>query len=94
VSRTPTAARRCGLAWSGPAGDPFWGDAPALFAFQEGLAENQHRPELFTAAPANLLAGRNVTAIALQVPDVAFGGTAVAVRARIKLVRARSPAAG
>jgi Domain of unknown function (DUF4331) len=40
---------------------------------------------LFTAAPANLLAGRNVTAIALQVPDVTFGGTDVAVWARISL---------
>jgi Domain of unknown function (DUF4331) len=74
-----------GSAWFGPAGDPFWGDAPALFAFTQGLAENQYRPELFTAAPANLLAGRNVTAIALQVPDVTFGGADVAVWARISL---------
>jgi hypothetical protein len=32
--------------------DPFWGDAPALFAFTQGLAKNQYRPELFTATPA------------------------------------------
>jgi hypothetical protein len=74
-----------GSAWFGLAGDPFWGDAPALFAFTQGLADNQYRPELFTANPANLLAGRNVTAIALQVPDVMFGGTDVAVWARISL---------
>jgi hypothetical protein len=74
-----------GSAWFGLAGDPFWGDAPALFAFVQGLAENQYRPELFTATPANLLAGRNVTAIALQVPDVMFGGTEVAVWARVSL---------
>ena len=74
-----------GSAWFGPAGDPFWGDAPALFAFTQGLAENQYRPELFTATPGNLLAGRNVAAIALQVPDVTFGGTDVAVWARISL---------
>jgi hypothetical protein len=74
-----------GSAWFGPAGDPFWGDAPALFAFTQGLAENQYRPELFTATPHNLLAGRNVTAIALQVPDAALGGTDVAVWARISL---------
>ncbi len=74
-----------GSAWFGLAGDPFWGDAPALFAFTQGLATNQYRPELFTATPANLLAGRNVTAIALQVPDVAFGGTDVAMWARISL---------
>jgi hypothetical protein len=34
---------------------------------------------LFTGTPGNLLAGRNVTAIALQVPDVGFGGIDVAV---------------
>lgn len=74
-----------GSAWFGQAGDPFWGDGVALFAFHQGLAENQYRPELFTAAPGNLFAGRNVTAIALQVPDVTFGGTDVAVWARISL---------
>jgi Domain of unknown function (DUF4331) len=74
-----------GSAWFGLAADPFWGDAPALFAFTQGLAQNQYRPELFTATPANLLAGRNVTAIALQVPDATFGGTDVAIWARISL---------
>ena len=45
-----------GSAWFGPACDPFWGDAPSLFAFIQGLAKNQYRPELFTATPDNLLA--------------------------------------
>jgi Domain of unknown function (DUF4331) len=74
-----------GSAWFGLAQDPFWGDAVALFAFTQGLASNQYRPEVFTATPGNLLTGRNVTAIALQVPDVTFGGTDVAVWARISL---------
>ena len=74
-----------GSAWFGLAQDPFWGDAVALFAFNQGLADNQYRPELFTGTPGNLLAGRNVTAIALQVPDVTFAGTGVAVWARISL---------
>jgi Domain of unknown function (DUF4331) len=74
-----------GSAWFGLAQDPFWGDAPALFAFTHGLAENQYRPELFTGSPRNLLAGRNVTAIALQIPDDTFGGAEVAVWARISL---------
>ena len=74
-----------GSAWFGLAGDPFWGDAAALFAFIQGLAENQYRPELFTATPGNMLTGRNVTAIALQVPDVTFGGTDVAVWTRVSL---------
>jgi hypothetical protein len=74
-----------GSAWFGLARDPFWGDAVALFAFNHALAENQYRPELFTGTPGNLLAGRNVTAIAVQVPDVTFGGAEVAVWARISL---------
>jgi hypothetical protein len=74
-----------GSAWFGLAQDPFWGDAVALFAFNRGLADNQYRPELFTGTPGNLLAGRNVTAIAVQVPDVTFGGIDVAVWARISL---------
>jgi Domain of unknown function (DUF4331) len=74
-----------GSAWFGLAQDPFWGDAAALFAFTRGLAESQFRPELFTGTPGNLLAGRNVTAIALQVPDDTLGGTDVALWARISL---------
>jgi Domain of unknown function (DUF4331) len=74
-----------GSAWFGLAQDPFWGDAVSLFAFTRGLAENQYRPELFTGTPGNLLDGRNVTAIALQVPDVALGGNHVALWARISL---------
>src|SRR5580693_10560533 len=46
-----------GAAWFGLAQDPFWGDAVALFAFNQGLANNQYRPELFTGTPGNLLAG-------------------------------------
>jgi hypothetical protein len=74
-----------GTAWFGLAQDPFWGDAVALFGFTRGLADNQYRPELFTATPGNLLAGRSVTAIALQIPDVTFGGIDVAIWARISL---------
>jgi hypothetical protein len=74
-----------GTAWFGLAQDPFWGDARALFAFTHGLAENQYHPELFTGTPGNLLAGRNVIAVALQVPDETFGGPDIAVWARISL---------
>ncbi len=74
-----------GSAWFGLAHDPFWGDAVSLFAFNRALAENQYRPELFTGTPGNLLAGRNVTAIALRVPDAMLGGIEVALWARIRL---------
>jgi hypothetical protein len=40
---------------------------------------------LFTGTAGNLLAGRNVTAAALQVPDATFGGVDIAVWARISL---------
>jgi hypothetical protein len=79
------ALRNGGSAWFGLAQDPFWGDAVALFAFNHALAESQYRPELFSGTPGNLLAGRNVTAIALQIPDDTLGGTEVAVWARISL---------
>ncbi len=79
------AVSKGGSGWFGLVQDPFWGDAVALFAFNHALAENQYRPELFTGTPGNLLAGRNVTAIALQVPDATFGGTDVALWARISL---------
>ena len=81
----PFALSNGGAAWFGLAQDPFWGDAVALFAFNHGLADNQYRPELFAGTPGNLLAGRNVTGIALQIPDVAFGGIDVALWARISL---------
>ena len=81
----PFALADGGSAWFGLAQDPFWGDAAALFAFTHGLAESQYRPELFAGTPGNLLAGRNVTAIALQVPDDTLGGSDVAVWARISL---------
>ena len=42
------------------------------------MVEGQYRPESFTASPANIFAGRDVTAIALQVPDAALGGARIA----------------
>ena len=74
-----------GLAWAGQAADPFTADGAALAAFLQGMAEGEYRPEVFAASPANIFAGRDVTAIALQVPDAALGGTQVATWARISL---------
>jgi hypothetical protein len=74
-----------GSAWFGVAGDPFWGDGLALAGFQDRLGAGEYRPEVFTAAPGNIFEGRNVTAIALQVPNSAFGGERVALWARITL---------
>jgi hypothetical protein len=75
-----------GLAWAGQAADPFTADGAALAAFLQGVAQGVYRPEVFTASPANIFAGRDVTAIALQLPDAALGGTQVAAWARISLV--------
>jgi Domain of unknown function (DUF4331) len=74
-----------GVAWAGLAADPFTGDGVALGGFLQALGEGRYRPEAFTAAPANTFAGRDVTAIALQVPDAVFGGSRVAVWGRISL---------
>jgi hypothetical protein len=75
-----------GMAWAGPAADPFTADGVALAAFLHGLAEGAYRPDVFTASPANVFAGRDVTTIALQLPDVALGSAWVATWARISLV--------
>jgi hypothetical protein len=74
-----------GSAWFGVVGDPFWGDGLALAQFHQGLAADQYRPEVFSAPPSNIFAGRNVTAIALQVPNSMFGGDHVSLWARISL---------
>lgn len=75
-----------GMAWAGPAADPFTADGVALAGFLQGLAEGDYRPEVFTASPANVFAGRDVTAIALQLPHAAIGEGRVATWARISLV--------
>jgi uncharacterized protein DUF4331 len=74
-----------GLAWAGLAADPFTGDGVALGGFLQALGEGRYSPEAFTATPANTFAGRDVTAIALQVPDAVLGGSRVAVWGRISL---------
>jgi hypothetical protein len=74
-----------GLAWAGLAADPFSGDGIALGKFLQGLSEGRYTPEVFTAAPGNIFAGRDVTAIALQLPDATLGGNRVALWGRISL---------
>ena len=74
-----------GLAWAGLAADPFNADGIAIVAFNQGLTEGRYAPEVFTASPANAFAGRDVTAIALQLPDAALGRTRIGLWARISL---------
>jgi hypothetical protein len=74
-----------GVAWFGVATDPFWADGPALFQFISALEAGDYRPEVFAAEPANIFAGRNVTAIALQLPNSSFRSPAVSLWARISL---------
>jgi hypothetical protein len=73
-----------GLAWAGVAADPFSGDGFAVGKFLTGLAEGRYTPEAFTATN-NPLAGRDVTAIALQLPNDALGVSRVALWARISV---------
>jgi Domain of unknown function (DUF4331) len=74
-----------GLAWAGLAADPFSADGVALSRFFQGLTKGDYLPEVFTDAPSNLFVGRDVTAIALQLPDAALGSTRIALWARINL---------
>jgi hypothetical protein len=74
-----------GLAWAGLAADPFTADGIALARFLAGLAAGQYDPGVFTSSPSNIFAGRDVTAIALQIPDTDLDGTRIAVWARISL---------
>ena len=74
-----------GLAWFGVVGDPFWGDGVALAGYLDRIAAGEYRPDVFEASPGNIFEGRNVTAIALQVPNTLFGAERVALWARISL---------
>ena len=73
------------LAWAGLAADPFTADGIALASFLQGVAAGRYDPAVFTSAPSNIFAGRDVTAVALQVPDADLGGTRISVWARISL---------
>jgi hypothetical protein len=75
-----------GLAWAGLAADPFTADGAALGAFLQAVREGRYDPKIFTASPSNVFAGRDVTAIALQLPDAALGGTRLSVWARISVL--------
>jgi len=74
-----------GSAWFGVVADPFWADGAALGGFLQALAAGAYRPDLLAAAPSNLFDGRNVTAVALQIPNTAFGTAQVTLWARISL---------
>src|SRR5262249_60789252 len=81
LSPLPAAAR----AWAGLPADPSTADGAAITAFNQALNEGRYTPEVFTASPSNAFAGRDVTAIALQLPDAALGSTRVGLWARISL---------
>jgi hypothetical protein len=53
--------------------------------FIGALDAGDYRPEVFGAEPGNVFAGRNVAAIALQLPNAVFGGPVVSLWARISL---------
>jgi hypothetical protein len=74
-----------GTAWFGVVADPFWADGAALAGFLQALAAGAYRPEVLTVPPSNLFDGRNVTAVALQLPNTAFGADHVTLWARISL---------
>src|SRR5262249_27355843 len=74
-----------GAAWFGSAADPFWADGVTRALFIGALESGDYQPDLFGTEASNIFARRNVTAIALQLPNSTFGGTAVSLWARISL---------
>jgi hypothetical protein len=74
-----------GLAWAGQAADPFTADGAAIGAFLQAVRGGRYAPEIFTAAPGNVFASRDVTAIALQLPDAVLGATRLSVWARVSV---------
>src|SRR5262249_49186943 len=73
------------LAWAGLAADPFTADGIAIVAFNQALKEGRYAPEVFTTSPSNAFAGRDVTAIALQLPDETLGSARIGLWGRINL---------
>ena len=65
--------------------DPFNADGAAIIKFNQGLKEGRYTPEVFNDSPSNAFAGRDVTAIALQLPDAAFRSTRIGLWARISV---------
>jgi hypothetical protein len=74
-----------GLAWAGLAADPFTADGIAIVAFNQALKEGRYTPDVFTDSPSNAFAGRDVTAIALQLPDESLGSARIGLWGRISL---------
>ncbi len=73
-----------GQAWVGTTIDPFFANGAALAQFLQAAQTGQYTPEVFTE-PSNLFAGRNVTALVLDLPDSQLGRGPLAVWARISL---------
>jgi hypothetical protein len=71
--------------WAGEAADPFWGNGFALAQFHQGLQAGQYRSELFRGEQSNVFAGRNVSAIAIEIPDSMLGHDLFSLWARVSL---------
>ena len=73
-------------AWAGEAADPFWGNGFALAQFHQGLAAGDFLPALFHGDQDNVFDSRNVSAVAIEVPDHLLGDQALSLWARVGLV--------
>ncbi|HOG45983.1 MAG TPA: DUF4331 family protein [Anaerolineae bacterium] len=68
-----------GRVWMGLAGDPFFVDARAMFQFLGALSEQQVFDVSVFEQGDNAFAGRNVSAIVLELPNTLFGGAEIGV---------------
>jgi hypothetical protein len=62
-----------GRAWTGLAGDPFFGNGIGLGAFMQAIMDEQRYDPTAFAQGGNLFARRNVTGIVLEVPTATLG---------------------
>lgn len=84
LGSAPTDAMPGGQAWAGLAADPFAADGAALAGFLEAASDGRYAPELFDEGN-NLFEGRDVTAVALQVPDALLGSRRTSIWAHVTL---------
>jgi hypothetical protein len=71
--------------WAGEAADPFWGNGFALAQFHQGLQAGGYQSDLFRGEQSNVFAGRNVSAVAIEIPDALLGHDRFSLWARVSL---------
>lgn len=86
ITNTVSAGDNGIRGWAGVAEDPFWGNGFALAQFHQGVAAGEYQTELFRGEQGNVFAGRNVSAVAIEIPNSVLGDGLLSLWARVSLV--------